>query len=256
MPLIHPTAVVSADAQIADDVEIGPYAVVEGDVEIGAGCVLGPHVVVRRFSRLGRGNTLDVGVVIGGLPQHLSFDGSETWVIVGDNNVMREGFTVNRAYESGGQTVIGSNCFFMNRTHVGHDCRIGDRVILTNGVDLGGHVTVGRNAVFGAHAAAHQFVNIGAYAMVAAFAALRKDVLPFMTVGGEPLRHFRLNTVGLRRNGITGDRYRALESALRQLRSGSRELADVADTAEVRALRDALEQRSKYGCYGFATSRP
>ena len=255
MPAIHPTAVVAADAVIADDVEIGPFAVVEGDVEIGAGSVLGPHVVVRRYSRLGRDNYLDTGVVVGGLPQHLAFDGGETWVEIGDNNVMREGFTVNRGFEPGGKTVIGSNCFFMTRSHVGHDCRVGDNVIMTNGSDLGGHVTVGRNAVFGGHAAAHQFLHIGAFAMIAAFIPLRKDVLPFMTIGGDPVRHYRLNSVGLRRNGISGDRYRALESAFRALRKGDRALGGVVETDEVRMLRDAVENPSRFGCYGFSRSK-
>jgi UDP-N-acetylglucosamine acyltransferase len=248
---IHPTAIVSPDARIGDDVEIGPYAIVEGKVEIGSGSVLGPHAVIRRYSRLGSGNFVDAGAVVGGLPQHLAFDGSETWVRIGDNNVMREGFTVNRAFEPGSETTIGSNCFFMAHSHVGHDCRIGDNVIMTNGVDIGGHVTVGRNVVLGAHAAAHQFLNIGAFAMVAASVPLRKDVLPFMTVGGEPIRHVRLNTVGLRRNGIDGDRYRALESALRALRKGQRDLQGIADTDEVRELREAMSRASKYGCYGF-----
>ena len=98
---IHKTAIVSEDAKIHPSATIGPYAVVEGDVEIGARTVLGPHAIVRQFSRIGENNIIDPNAVIGGLPQHAGFDGSETWVIVGNNNVFREGVTVNRAYHSG-----------------------------------------------------------------------------------------------------------------------------------------------------------
>ena len=47
---IHPTALVDAGAELADDVEVGPYAVIGPDVRIGAGTVRrrarhvdGPH---------------------------------------------------------------------------------------------------------------------------------------------------------------------------------------------------------------------
>jgi UDP-N-acetylglucosamine acyltransferase len=252
MPLIHDSAVVSSNASLGPDVTVGPFAVIEDNVEIGSGTVIGPHAVIRRYTRMGENNTVDAGAVIGGLPQHLAFDGSETWVVIGNDNTFREGVTINRAYEPGATTEVGSKCYFMTASHVGHDCHVGDSVILTNGVVLGGHATVGRNAVLGGYAAVHQFVNVGAFCMVAACVALRKDALPYTMIGGTPVRHYRLNTVGLRRNGITGERYRHLERAFRALRNGNRNLTDLPDTDEIEALRHALDKRSKYGVYGFA----
>jgi len=250
--MIHESAVVSDNAEIGPDVSIGPFAIIEDDVVIGGGSSIGAHAVIRQYTRMGTGNSIDAGAVIGGLPQHMAFDGSETWVVIGDDNTFREGVTINRAYEPGATTRIGSKCFFMTSAHVGHDCVVGDNVILTNGVVLGGHSTVGRNAVMGGYAAAHQFLNVGAYCMVAAYAPLRKDALPFTMIGGTPVRHYRLNAVGLRRNGITGDRYKALEQAFRAMRNGDRSLDDLPDTDEIVELRHALAHRSKYGCYGFA----
>ena len=119
---IHKTAIVSEDAKIHPTATVGPFAVVEGDVEIGARTVLGPHAVVRQFTRIGEDNIIDPNAIIGGLPQHAGFDGSESWVIVGNNNVFREGVTVNRAYQPGSATRIGSGCFLMANAHVGHDC--------------------------------------------------------------------------------------------------------------------------------------
>ena len=250
--MIHGSAVVAATARLGTGVCVGPFAVIEDDVEVGDGSVIGPHAVIRQYTRMGVNNTVDAGAVIGGLPQHLAFDGAETWVVIGDGNTFREGVTINRAFEPAATTEVGSDCFFMTSAHVGHDCRVGDNVILTNGAVLGGHATIGRNAVLGGYAAVHQFLHVGAFCMVAACTALRKDALPFTMIGGAPVRHYRLNTLGLRRNGITGDRYRALEQAFRALRQGDRTLDDLPDTAEIAALREALAGRSKYGCYGFA----
>jgi UDP-N-acetylglucosamine acyltransferase len=33
----HPTAIISAEAQLAEDVEVGAYAIIEGHVRVGPG---------------------------------------------------------------------------------------------------------------------------------------------------------------------------------------------------------------------------
>ena len=126
---------------------------------------------------------------------------------------------------------------------------------ITNNATLGGHVEVGRNAVFGGLSGAHQFTRVGPYCMVGACTALRKDALPFMIVGGMPVRHYRLNKVGLSRGGIEGDRYRALAAAMRALRNGDKSLDGVPETEEVAFLRDWIAVKSKYGHYGFAAGK-
>lgn len=248
---IHKTAVVSPRATVEDGVTIGPYAVIEDDVHIGAGTALGAHAVIRRFTRIGRNNAIDAHAILGGKPQHTAFDDSRTGLVIGDDNVIREGVTIHRAFEPGATTVIGSGCFLMCYAHVGHDCKVGDRVTLTNNVVLGGHVEVGDSVVMGGAAGAHQFLRIGAYSMVAGYVPLRKDVLPFTLVGGDPVRHYRLNTIGLRRNGFERKRIRALEAAFRALRDGDTEMSGVPDSEDVRMLREWLAAGSRYGHYGF-----
>lgn len=250
---IHPTAVVSPDAELGSGVEIGPFVVIEADVRIGAGTAIGPHACIRRFSNIGRNNVIDAHAVIGGIPQHQKFDHSETGLEIGDDNVFREGVTIHRAFEPGNSTRIGSSCFFMTYAHVGHDCQVGDNVTLTNNVVLGGHVEVGEHAIMGGCSGAHQFVRVGAKCMVAGFVPLRKDVIPFTMIGGEPVRHYRLNTIGLRRGGMDRGRYRALEEAFRALRDGDRDLAGLPETEDIAYLREWLCGDSKYGYYGFAS---
>jgi len=252
---IHATAIVSADARLDDSVTVGPGAVIEGNVEIGAGTAIGPYAIIRSFTRIGENNRIDAHTVIGGEAQHTGYDGSETWVVIGNDNVMREYVTINRAYLPGAETRIGSSCFFMTQAHVGHDSIVGDHVILTNNATLAGHVEVGRNVIMGGMAAAHQFTRIGPYCMVAGYTPLRKDALPFSMIGGEPVRHYRLNSIGLKRNGITGERYGALEQAFRALRRGDRSLDAIPGTEDVKFLKDWLAVKTRYGHYGFVTGK-
>ncbi len=250
---IHPTAIISPDAELDSTVVVGPGAIIEADVTIGRNTEIGAYSIVRRFTTIGADNRIDAHVVIGGLPQHTAWDGANSSVVIGDNNDIREFVTIHRAFEEGAETRIGSNCLFMAYVHVGHDCVIADNVILTNATQLGGHVDIGRNAVLGGASGAHQFTRIGAFCMVAAHIVLKKDALPYSVIGGEPVRHYRLNRIGLKRNGIDGDRFRAIETAFRAIRTGDKQLADIEDTAEIEYLRGWLGTKSKYGLYGFVS---
>ena len=252
---IHPAAIVSPDAEIHPSVTIGPGAIVEANVRVGPNTDIGAYSIIRRHTTIGAGNNIDAQVVIGGLPQHTAWDGAESSVVIGDNNTIREFATIHRAYIEGAETRIGSHCLLMAYAHVGHDCILGDNVILTNAAQLGGHVEVGNNAVFGGASGAHQFTRIGAFCMVAAHIVLKKDALPYSVIGGEPVRHYRLNRIGLKRNGIDGDRFRAVESAFRAIRQGDRGFAEIPLTDEVAYLRDWVDAKSKYGIYGFVSDR-
>ena len=81
--------------------------------------------------------------------------------------------------------------------------------------------------------------------------AVRKDVMPYTMVAGDPARHYRLNTVGLRRSGIAGERYKVLEKAFREIRSGNRTLQGLAETEEIQQLKQWLAADSKRGLTGF-----
>lgn len=248
---IHPTAVVSESARIADSVEIGPYAVIEDGVEIGEQTSIGPHAVIHSNTRIGKRNRIHAHVVLGDDPQHLAYEGENTFLKIGDDNIFREMVTAHRAFNEGAATHIGSNCYFMSNSHVGHDCVIEDHVTVTSNVALAGHVEVGEKATIGGAVGVHQFVRIGAYSMVGAMCYIKKDVLPFTMISGEPARHYRLNTIGLRRNGIKGDAYRALEKAFRRVRA-KESLDDLPLTPEIEYLRNWLAADSKRGLTRFA----
>ena len=251
---IHATAIVAAGATLAADVRVGPYAVIEDRVVIGGGSVVGPHAVVHSHVRIGARNRIHAHAVIADTPQDYSYAGEPTEVEIGDDNIIREGVTIHRSTELDTPTRVGSHCFLMAYSHVAHGCQVADRVILTNNVMLAGHVEVGAGAVIGGGTAVHQFCRVGASTMVAGMAGVLKDILPFTMAKGAPALHYRLNSVGLKRAGIGGPRYRALEAAFRALRAGGK--PDFSDaTPELEALEQWLAAGSKRGLAGFVSPR-
>lgn len=248
---IHPTAYIASSAILGENVTIGPFAVIEDNVEVGAGCQLGAHAVIQSYVKMGQGNILHPHAVLGGLPQDTSFKAETvSWLEIGDNNVFREGFTAHRASVEEGVTSIGSDCFFMNNSHVAHDCVVGNKTIFANNVAIGGFVEIGDNVFMGGAVVVHQFCRIGSYAIVQGTTGLNKDVIPFMLIGGRPAKHYRLNTVGLRRAGIKGARYKVLSSAFRLLRN-KESLDGLEQTEELIALQQWLNAETKRGIHSF-----
>jgi UDP-N-acetylglucosamine acyltransferase len=201
--LIDPSSRVAAGAVLADDVEIGPFCTVGPNVSIGAGCRLHSHVAVTGHTTLGERNVIRPFASLGTPPQSTSYRGGPTRLEIGSDNDIREGVTMNTGTEADrGVTTVGSNCFFMVGSHVGHDCVVGDRVVFANNAVLGGHVQVGDGVVFGGQAAVRQFVRIGEGAMIVGLSGVRADVIPFGLVHGQSAELIGLNVVGMRRRGL------------------------------------------------------
>ncbi|MCX7716813.1 MAG: acyl-ACP--UDP-N-acetylglucosamine O-acyltransferase [Candidatus Sumerlaeaceae bacterium] len=220
MSSIHPTAIVDSAAELAEDVEIGPYVVISGPVKIGARTRIMSHCCLYGDTVLLEDNVLHAGVVIGDTPQHLGYHGAPSGVRIGAGNIFREYVTVHRAYEPGGNTVIGDRCFFMACSHVAHDCVLGNHIIMANSCLLGGHVTIEDRVVLSGNVAVHQFVRIGELAMIGGLAKVVKDIPPYMLVdSGSHVAG--LNSVGLRRAGFSAATRESIKHAYKVLyRSG------------------------------------
>jgi UDP-N-acetylglucosamine acyltransferase len=223
---IHPTAVISPRAEIASDARIGPYVVIEDDVTVGAGCEIASHAVIKQFTTLGRGNRVFEHAVLGGLPQDVKFKGEMTRLIIGDDNLIREGATLHRASGEHAETRIGSRNFLMIGVHIAHNCVVGDDNIFANDVALAGHITIEDHLLLSNNVGVHQFVRMGRYAMVGGKSKIVQDVLPFFITDGNPPRVRGLNSVGLRRAGFSTEERRALKNAYRILFRSQLALAD------------------------------
>ena len=217
-PAIHSTAVVEDGARISDDVTIGAYCVISSGATIGRGSVLANHVTISGLVTIGERNRVFPNCVIGGEPQDVSYRGTETCVEIGDDNVIREGVTINRATEKEeGVTSVGSHNFLMAASHVAHDCRIGDHVIIANGTLLGGHVRVHSRASLSGVVAVHHWATIGCCSFVAGLSRVLHDVPPFMLCEGSPARPRCINVVALRRGGFPQPVIEAISEAYRLL---------------------------------------
>ena len=211
--MIHPTAVVSAEAVIDPAALIGPYVVIEGPVKIGTGTRVMAHAVVRGATTVGERNVIHPGVVLGGEPQDLAFDGAESFLRIGDDNVFREHAQAHRGTVAGSATVIGDGNYFMQNAHVAHNCRVGNRTIVAGGALLAGWVELGDRAFISGNCVVHQHVRIGTLALMRGLSRTSRDVPPFCLIDGTHTVR-GVNVVGLRRAGFDPMRIAAIRRAV------------------------------------------
>lgn len=251
--MIHPAAIVDPGACLADDVEVGPFSVIGPDVEIGAGSVIGPHVVVRGQTMLGKRTRIFQFASVGEDCQDKKYQGEPTRLVMGDDNVIREGVTLHRGtVQDRAETTIGSRNLFMAYVHVGHDCVIGNDCVLANQVTLAGHVRLGDHAIIGGLSAIHQFCHFGAHAMAGGGSIITKDTPAFVMINGNPAQVHGLNVVGLKRRGFSAEAIRALSDAYRLVyRQG---LTVVQALAEIRT-RFALDETEHFAASIEASTR-
>ena len=210
---IHPTAIVDPKAELGNDVEIGPFSIIRGNVRIGKGTKIGSSVYIDEGTNIGKNNKIFHQVVIGTAPQDLKYRGEKTFTEIGDNNIIREFVTINRATTATGKTIIGNGSLLMAYVHVAHDCRIGNEVVLANVVNMGGFVEIGDFAVVGGIVPIHQFVRVGKLAVIGAGLRIVQDICPYIKVDGPPARPSGLNSVGLKRRGFSSAKRRILKQA-------------------------------------------
>jgi UDP-N-acetylglucosamine acyltransferase len=216
MSRIHPTAIVDPAASLGAGVEVGPYAVIGEDTVIGDGSKIGPHALVGPHVRMGKHNVIHGHAAVGGAPQDLTWRGEDTWLEMGDANVVREFAQLNRGTLKGdGWTRVGSNNLFMSACHVGHDCRIGDHVIMANNALIAGHVVIEDRAILNGAAAVQQFATVGRHSYVGGLTRVVHDVPPYMVVEGHPSKVRKVNTVGLQRAGYSPGQIEAIRNAYR-----------------------------------------
>jgi UDP-N-acetylglucosamine acyltransferase len=229
--MIHPTAIIDPKAKLDPTVQVGPFAVIDGGVELGAGCIVGPHVYITGQTVIGANNRFHAGCVIGDAPQDLKYKGEPTRLRIGSNNVFREHFTAHRSTKTDGETVIGSDGFFMANSHVAHNCVIGDHVIMANGALLGGYAVVQDRAFISGNCCVHQFTRVGTMALMQGGSAVSQDLPPYcISCGANELSG--LNIVGLRRAGITAEERLELKRLYHLLFRSGRNLREALTEAQ------------------------
>lgn len=176
-PRIHPSAVVDAQAVIAEDAVIGPLCVVERGAEVGPGTWLKSRVTVGEDCKIGARCLIHSGVVIGadgfGFAPHQG-----QWEKIEQLGAVRIGNDVeigaNTCIDRGAldDTVIEDGVKLDNLIQIGHNVQVGQHTAMAGCVGvagsarIGAHCTVGGGAVVLGHLSLADHVHISAASVV------------------------------------------------------------------------------------------
>jgi UDP-N-acetylglucosamine acyltransferase len=154
---IHPTALIGPDVLIEKNVHIGPYCVIGYPAEWKGREEEGVGVLIKSGTRLTGHVTVDSGV--------------------------------ERITE------IGSNCYLMKHSHIGHDAKLGDSVTISCGAKIGGHTYIGDGCNIGLNAVVHQKVDMPKGCMIGAsgFVGKKSIMKAFHKYAGVPIRELGEN---------------------------------------------------------------
>lgn len=208
---VHPSAVVTPDAQLDKGVHIAECVVVREGVRIGQGtviesgvhigreviigqdCWIGPNVTLMHKVRLGDRVKIHAGAVIGG-------DGfGYVWVDDHHMKVPQIGSVqIDDDVEIGCNACIDRATFSVTRirrgtkidnlVQIGHNDDIGEDTIIVSQVGLSGSVKVGKRVVLGGKVGTTGHITIGDGAIVGGATAVTKDIKPGEHVWGYPSR--------------------------------------------------------------------
>jgi UDP-N-acetylglucosamine acyltransferase len=254
---IHPSAVIDPRAEIDTNAVIGPYVIIDGPVKIEAGTRVMGHVYITGWTEIGADNEIHPGAVLGDAPQDKAYKGVETYLKIGNRNIIREHAQIHRGTVAGSATAIGDDNFLMATSHIGHNCTLGDNVILANGALLGGYVEVGDNVFISGNCVVHQFVRIGDYALMRGLSGTSRDVPPYSIIDWQHTVR-GVNVVGLKRAGFDEKRIRAIREAFRVLFRKGRNLSlavkelesQEGANSDVSALLQFIKSSKRGVCFG------
>ncbi len=235
--MIHPTAIVHPNANVANSVEIGPYCIIGEHVSIGPRTKLLAHVVVNGRTTIGMDSVIHPFTSIGAPSQDRKAEEDEVaYTTVGDRTVIREYVSIHRGTGPESVTSVGSDSLLLAYVHVAHNCRIGNHVTMSNLAQLAGGVIVEDYAGIGGMSGFHQGVRIGQHAFVGGYTKIARDVPPFFLADGNPAAVYGLNSVGLRRHGFSRATLAELKEAYKTIYRSERNLSQA-----ITALRQSVE---------------
>src|SRR4029077_7893839 len=229
---IAPTARVHRDAVIGPGAVIGEFCVIEQDVVLGAQCILEPYVYVKRWTTLGKRNQISAGTVLGTDPLDKNFKGDRSYLKIGNDNKVREHFTISRGTAPESTTVIGDENYFMTSGHIAHNCKIGNQTGIASCSLIAGYVEVEDQAFVSGNVVVHQYCKVGRLAMVGGGVRVNVDVPPYFLYAGLYSTPTGLNRGGLRRAGFASDDIAALKAAYKVLYRSGLKLEDALQSIE------------------------
>jgi UDP-N-acetylglucosamine acyltransferase len=175
---------------------------------------------------MGAHNKISAGTVLGTDPLDKNFTGECSYLKIGNNNIIREHYTISRGTQPGSETIIGNDNYIMTSGHIAHNCRIGNRTVIASCALVAGHVDVEDQAFISGGVVIHQFSKIGRLAMIGGNTRVNLDVPPYFLYTDFNVTPCGLNLVGLRRSGFTAADVQALKTAYKLLYRSNLRLED------------------------------
>ena len=90
------TSFIHKNSKIHSSCKVGPFCYIGEDVEIAEDCELYSHVVIKGPCKIGSNNKFFQFCTIGEDTPDKKFKGEKTELLIGSNNIFREGFTAHR----------------------------------------------------------------------------------------------------------------------------------------------------------------
>lgn len=202
MSNISPLAFVHPDAKLGENVTIMPFAFIDRNVEIGDGCHISSHVSILSGARIGRNCRFYDGCIISATPQDFRWKGDDSFVVIGDNNTIREQVIINRSIEREGKTLIGHDSFIMAQSHIAHDTVIGNWVVIGNSVKIAGSCNIGDFSILSSCSLVHEKIDIGEWVLIKGGCRVNNNVPPFVIMAHNPISYFGVNAYILRKGNF------------------------------------------------------
>jgi len=217
---VHP------ECSIGPRTRIGDFCIVEEDVSIGEDCLLEPYTFIKRWTTLGHRNEISAGTVLGTDPLDKNFKGDRSYLRIGDDNKIREHYTVSRGTKPESITTIGDRNYIMTSGHIAHNCVIGSDTVIASCALVAGYVEVEDQAFISGGVVVHQYSKVGRLAMIGGNTRVNLDVPPFFMYSGFNVEPSGLNIVGLRRAGFSVAQVSRLKKAYQLLYRAGLKLED------------------------------
>lgn len=156
---------------------IHPTAVIGDNVSIGDNCYIGPYCIIG-FPAEWKGN-----------------EGQDAGVMIEDGCRITGFVTIDSGVEH--PTVIGTWCYLMKHSHVGHDAALHREVTLSCGAKVGGHSVICRGSNIGLNAVIHQKKTVPHDCMIGMGAVITKGLvmLPGRKYAGNPAKDIGENII-------------------------------------------------------------
>jgi UDP-3-O-[3-hydroxymyristoyl] glucosamine N-acyltransferase len=240
-PMIHPTAVIAADAKLGARVSIQPHAVIERGVTIGDDTVIGansyighesvigpncmiyPQATIRERTLIGARVIIHSGAVLGadgfgfevkdGRQQKIP----QTGIVQIDDDVeIGANTTIDRARF--GRTWIREGAKIDNLVQIAHNVVIGKHAVIASQAGVAGSSRVGEYVMIGGQAGVTGHIEVGDRTIIGAKSGVSKNLPPdsgiWWGIPAVPIKKAQERLAWIHRLGQLFARVKAIEKKL------------------------------------------